>query len=326
MTCFLRSEYMKKNILGLNLVLMIVAVGCAESSYTPNPSLPAYNTGINQPVNYPNTYPNTNLYPGNLNPIQTQMYNPYQARGMLSWNMRLAIPGYYNYQYMNRGCIPRTPYVAPCSQRTVVRTCHASIDCSSDQSSSVITQTSTENGDTTKILPISWKDEDAMALYQRLAREEEVIQKGTFKKDVKARTGENIKCVVEGNEGKARNYVCDLEIRMKDGVLLQQLPVGKEAQPVIVESSMYKGELLKIGVPGQAPEVGFLTVAGPAAHYLYQNLPGEVTEGKVEELGEVDAKIKTTGQVKCYKTLNATRNITECLIKIESNTGKALNF
>lgn len=333
---------MKNNFLVLSLILTATLVGCSEGAYTPNAGIPANNIGVPyQPMNnYPmNNYPNfNNQY---QMPYQ-QTYPMYQNQNVLSWNMRWNIPGYYYNNYQYRSCIPRKPYITTCKQRTVRRYCpyvytnntttqtDTSVVVNTDTSVVVNTDTGTNTSTdttTTKVLPISWKAEDAQALYQRLAKEEEILEKDrVLNKGVKARTGEHYKCIVDGNEKKAKNYVCDLEIRVNDGILMQQSPVGKDGQAVITDALMYKGDLLNVGGPGQTPEQGFLTIAGPSALYLYQNFSVEAVDGKVDEAGILEAKIKTLGQVKCYQTTGTVGTTTECLIKINTQSGTALNF
>jgi hypothetical protein len=335
---------MKNNFLVLSVLLTATLVGCSEGAYTPNASIPANNIGVpyqpnNFPVNPANSYPNfNNQFQANN---QFQYPNQFQNQAVLSWNMRLNTPGYYYNNYQYRSCIPRKPYLTTYKQNTVRRNCNyvytttTTVDrTSTDTSVTTSTQTDTSvvvTDNTTveaKVLPISWKAEDAQALYQRLAREEEILEKDRLmNKGVKARTGEHYQCIVDGNEKKAKNYVCDLEIRVNDGTILQQSPVGKDGTSVITnEAMMYKGDLLNIGGFGEAPEVGYLTIAGPSAAYLYQNFSTEELAGKVDEAGVLEAKIKTLGQVKCYKTTGTVGTTTECLIKINAKTGTALNF
>ncbi len=337
---------MKNKLLVLNLLLTVFAVGCSESAFTPNAGTPAYNTGPTLPNNmganfFPN-YNNQNIPFSNQQGMMQMnpMYLPYQQQNMLSWSMRMNTPGFYYNNYQYRSCIPRKPYVANYTQQEVRRPCPYTINTNTASTDDTTTTTSTASTDTTpaapssvndttttKVYPISWKEEDAKALYERLAREEEKLENGKlFKASVKARTGDHLKCIVDGSERRAKNYVCDIEIRAKDGMLLQQMPAGKTDQPEITESSAYKGDLLQIGVPGQAPEVGYLTIAGGVAVELFKNLPLESVQGKVEEAGIMEAKIKTLGQVKCYQSLNTTNTVTECLLKIDSANGKALLF
>lgn len=335
---------MKNNLFVLSLLMAATLVGCSEGAYTPSTGLPVNNVGVPYQPNMPmNNYPNYN------NQFQTmpyqQMYPMYQNQNMLSWNMRMNIPGFYLYNYQYRSCIPRRTYTTTCNQRTVRRNCQyvytrtttdtsvttsTQTDTSTNTSVVVNTETTTNTStdtSTTRVLPISWKDEDAQALYQRLAKEEETVEKDRFlNKGVKARTGEHYQCIVDGNEKKAKNYVCDLEIRINDGILLQQSPIGKDGQAVISDAMMHKGDLLNIGGFGEAPEVGYLTIAGPSAQYLYQNFSVEAVDGKVDEAGIMEAKIKTLGQVKCYQTTGTVSTTTECLIKINAKTGSAINF
>jgi len=318
---------MKNKFLVLNLLVGVFAVGCAESGYTPNTSAPVYNNGIPNYNNGMNPYNNNNLNPGMNQPMLNPMMNQQGmgVQGMYSYNMRMITPGFYLNTWRYRSCVPQRPYVGNCNQQTVRRTCPT--NTTSTTTSTVVTTNTTPEDNSNLILPISWINEDAQALYERLAKEEETIQDGNlFKSTVKGRTGENIKCIVDGRESKAKNYVCNLEVRIKDGTILQQLPIGKDGQPENTSSSMHKGDLLNIGIPGEAPEVGYLTIAGNSAKYLFQKLPGEAITGKVDEAGILEAKVKTAGQVKCYKSINTTNIITECLVKIDSSKGKVLNF
>ena len=310
---------MKNKLLVLNLCFGILVVGCSESAYTPTPNtMPNYgNAGLQYPPS--STIPfdyNSSYQPGMNNPMMNQQGITFQQQGMLGLSARLSLPGFYYNNYQYRSCIPQKPYTTSCSQQIVRPSC-----------TSVVTTRTTGGDDTTKVLPISWVKEDAKALYQRLAKEEDVLKDASlFSKGVKSHTGENYKCIVDGSEDNAKNFVCDLEIRIKDGILLQQTPVGKDGQPEVASSTAYKGDLLNIGVTGEAPETGHLTVAGPSAKYLFQSIAGDGAQGKVEEAGILEAKIKTLGQIKCYQSLNTTNIVTECLIKIDTSKGKALNF
>ncbi len=364
---------MKNKFLVSNLLLAVFAVGCSEGAYTPNNTIPQNQggmyspTGIQPGMNQPFMNQPMMNQQGMMNNqsnqayVNYQAYLNYQAQGMLSWKMRMNLPGFYLNTWRYKSCIPQQSYLVPCTQQTVVRRpCpytpntvstnsnspvvvvhdHPTTDTSTNTSTSVTTDTSvttstvatTNTGtntteDTTEVLPISWDKGDAMALYQRLAREEEIVKKGgLFKSAVKARTGDHYKCVVDGSEKKAKNYVCDLEIRLKDGMLMKQDTIGKPGTPEITTSSMFKGELLNIGMPGGAPEVGYLTVAGKSALYLFANMKAETTQGKVEEAGIPDAKIKSLGQTKCYQFVSKDKTTTECVIKIDSSNGKALDL
>jgi len=320
---------MKNKLLVLNLFLGVLAVGCSESAYTPTATVPAYNNGL--PAYTPGaTNPNYNnqYQPGMNNPMMNPLLNQqglaYQQQAVMGWNARVnfGIPGYSYQTYQTRSCIPQKTYTTTSTQQTVRPACPNPTTVVTS-SSTVVTTNTTAGDDTTKVLPISWVNEDAKALYQRLAREEETSKTN---KNAKYRTGENYQCVVDGKASKAKNYVCDLYIRVKDGILLQQSPIGKEGQPENTTSSMYKGDLLNIGIPGETPETGYLIVAGKSAAYLFQKLPGDAVTGKVEEAGILEAKVKTVGQVKCYQSLNTTNTTTECVIKLDTSKGKALSF
>ena len=350
---------MKNKFLVSNLLLAVFAVGCSEGAYTPNNTVPqnqggmyspiSNQPGMNQPfMNQPMMNQQGMNQQGMMNYQYNQAYLNYQAQGMLSLRMRMNMPGFYFNTWSSKGsCFPQPSYVTPCTQQVVRRPCpytptvntsttvvvthdHTNTNSGTNNPNTTPSTTPATNNtsvENTEVLPISWINEDAKALYQRLAREEETIKKGgLFSSTVKARTGDHYKCIVDGSENKAKNYICDLEIRMKDGMLLQQVPAGKSGQPEITTSSMYKGNNLNIGMPGEAPETGYLTIDGKGARYLFKNLVAETTKGKVEEAGINEANIKTLGQVKCYESLNSTQTVTECVIKIDSSNGKALDL
>jgi hypothetical protein len=335
--------------------------------YPNNNNNPIYNPGyntlnqgcFNNPGMTQNCYnPNLQMNAYVQAQMNTQMMmNQYIYRqNMFSWQMRLNTPGYYNLNQSYLGCFPRPVYTTTRSCSRARSYCFGRRSCgdvvivttrssngSEDQSntntnhdqpcttcSNDNTNDNNSNQDKIKILPISWKGKDAKALYDRLAREEEVIEKGLIRrsKGSFAKTGEFYKCMIEGSKKNADDYVCDLEIRVEDGMLLRQYPAGKTGTPVI-SGIVYEGDLLKVGMPGNTPETGLLTIAGPTAKYLFESMHSEESTGTVGDATGMEdgteAKIRSAGAVKCFKTLNTRKEVTQCILKLKTDTGEVLD-
>jgi len=296
---------------------------------------------------------------------QMMMNQYYYRQNMFSWQMRLNTPGYYNMSQAYSSCMPRPVYTTTrscrrarsycsgrrgrsCTDVVIVHSNTGTSDNSSNTNGNTNSNTNTNSngnqpcqtcntGNTNtnannniKVLPISWKGKDAKALFDRLAREEEVLEQGKIRrsKGLFTRTGEFYKCMVDGSKKDADSYVCDLEIRVEDGLVLRQFPAGKTGTPV-VSGVVYEGDLLKIGMPGNSPESGVLTIAGPSAKYLFESMHSEESTGTVGDATGVEdsteAKIRTAGAVKCFQTVNTRKEITQCVIKMKTDTGEVLD-
>lgn len=314
------------------------------------------NSSISQNCYNPNLQMNANLQ-AQLN--MQMMMNQYTYRqNMFSWQMRMSTPGYYNLNQSYSSCFPRPVYTTyrtcsrarsycsgrrSCADVIIVRNdsstqsddqtnTNSNTNSNSDQTCTTCNNSSDHNGtqNNIKVLPISWKGKDAKALYDRLAREEEVLEKGLIRrsKGSFAKTGEFYKCMIEGSKRNADDYVCDLEIRVEDGLLLRQFPAGKTGTPFI-SGIVYEGDLLKVGMPGNTPETGLLTIAGPSAKYLFQSMHSEEATGTVGDATGIEdateAKIRSAGAVKCFQTLNTRTETTQCVIKLKTDTGDVLD-
>jgi hypothetical protein len=359
---------MKLKMFAMMLLTGALMSACSESTYTPytNAGLNGTQTGMYNNPAYPNAYNtnnainpylNNNLNMGMNNNMQMQA----QAQASFRLQFRVATPNYYMPNYTNNNCMMRTQvnytptqcacFTAPCNcqqvlsqvrQQTVqstqarTRSCNTCTTTRTRTTSNEPTNDDTTTADrttqttnTSTRMSLSLVNEDAQALFERLAKEEVVV----VKKETVKRVGLNFKCFQDTDRKKFigittkkdDSFACDFDINLTDGSLMVWSDAGKSGQPVKTDSTLYTGKNLNIGGPGMNPSEGVFKVSGATASAIFKRLPGVATEGKVDAEGKIDATIKLGKHLKCYEMTNTVQKTTECQIKLNTETGEALD-
>ena len=124
----------------------------------------------------------------------------------------------------------------------------STIDCGPNSGSS--SGSSGINQDS-KILPLTITGADAKALYDRLAKAEEKV---TNKTHTKVRIGMSYKCMMDGNGKDDKDYACDIDVSVADGLVYEQFPVSASAPAIIAGAVPYSGTNVTAGGTGLNPD------------------------------------------------------------------------
>jgi hypothetical protein len=162
-------------------------------------------------------------------------------------------------------------------------------------------------------------EEDARALYLRLAKNADELNNGAH---TKVRTGVNYKCMMDKQGRSRHDYQCDFDLTAIDGLVLQQYPVSGAG--VADQAGPYTGKNLEVAGPGLNPNEAYVSFSGGSASYIYKHMNVNESRGTIDLLQRVSARIKTGRQIQCY--LPDGSNKARCRMKVNTITGEAIRL
>lgn len=193
------------------------------------------------------------------------------------------------------------------------------------QSSSEIT--------TSRNYTLELKGDDAEALYTRLERKEN--QNDGIER-VRTKVGQAVVCNEEKHGLlKKPHYTCALSFKVVSGELHEMYPIGEtDPRAGIKDPKEYQGQLIEIK---KGSTDAALRVTGGNAAKIFAEMTAEtalaaLVDGKIQAVQESELptrdqngtllKVKTGKHVQCFQSTETLAPVTNCLLSIETKTGK----
>ena len=147
-------------------------------------------------------------------------------------------------------------------------------------------------------------NEDAQALYQRLAKRAEPVKDAKGNKTTTL-IGKNYKCIMEGKGKKPSEYACEMVISGAAGAVMMQDPESPSGLTALKSPGIFSGPAVNAGGPPLSMNEGIITIDGDKAKIIYNKMNAEEKPGTFDKEQTVQALVKTTQHIKCSATLGA---------------------